>query len=95
MPCRKCIGYLCTPWCSSSPCIVADDANIDVAGQRIMWGKCINAGQSCIAPDYILCTPAIQERLVEACKTAVRKFFGEVLYTTCTPYTLSYTVTRC
>ena len=73
-----CIDYLFVPWCSSSPCIVADDANIDVAGQRIMWGKCINAGQSCIAPDYILCTPATQERLVEACKTAVRKFFGEV-----------------
>ena len=63
---------------SLSPCIVADDANIDVVGQRVMWGKCINAGQSCIAPDYVLCTPAIQERLVEACKAAVKKFFGEV-----------------
>jgi len=63
---------------SLSPCIVADDANIDVVGQRVMWGKCINAGQSCIAPDYVLCTPAIQERLVEACKAAIKKFFGEV-----------------
>ena len=83
MQCHKCITYVCVSlYVPSSPCIVADDANIDVAGQRIMWGKCINAGQSCIAPDYILCTPATQERLVEACKTAVRRFFGEVR--TCT-----------
>lgn len=79
MQCHKCITYVCVSWyVPFSPCIVADDANIDVAGQRIMWGKCINAGQSCIAPDYILCTPATQETLVEACKTAIRKFFGEV-----------------
>lgn len=60
-----------------SPCIVADDANIEVAAQRIMWGKCLNAGQSCIAPDYVICTSAVQGRLVEACKGAVMRFFGQ------------------
>ena len=61
-----------------SPCIVADDANIEVAGQRIMWGKCLNAGQSCVAPDYILCTSATHDRLIEEFKAALRRFFGEV-----------------
>ena len=62
-----------------SPCIVADDANVEVAGRRIIWGKSLNAGQSCIAPDYVLCTAATQDRLVEVCKRALREFFGEVI----------------
>jgi aldehyde dehydrogenase (NAD+) len=61
-----------------SPVIVADDANIDIAARRIVWGKCINAGQSCIAPDYVLCTENVRERLIEACKTNLRDFYGEV-----------------
>lgn len=60
-----------------SPCIVSDDANIEVAARRIIWGKCINAGQSCIAPDYVLCSLDTQERLVEACKRTIREFYGE------------------
>ena len=57
---------------------MADDANIEVAARRIVWGKCINAGQSCVAPDYVLCTEAVKERLLEACKTNLKEFYGEV-----------------
>ena len=63
---------------SHSPVIVADDANIEVACQRIMWGKCINAGQSCVAPDYVLCSPSIKDQLVEGLRAAVTRFFGQV-----------------
>lgn len=62
-----------------SPCIVADDANIEVAARRIMWGKCINAGQSCVAPDYVVCTQNTQERLVEAFQGTIMQFYGQVI----------------
>ena len=61
-----------------SPVIVADDANIEVTCQRIMWGKCINAGQSCVSPDYILCSPSMKDKLVEGLRAAVERFFGQV-----------------
>ena len=54
------------------------DANIEVAANRIMWGKSLNAGQTCIAPDYILCQREKQEKLVLACKKAVTEFYGQV-----------------
>ena len=57
--------------------MVLDDANVPVAGRRIVWGKCVNAGQSCIAPDYILVTPGNRERLLGACQDALKEFFGE------------------
>jgi aldehyde dehydrogenase (NAD+) len=60
-----------------SPVLVADDANIEVAARRIMWGKCINAGQSCIAPDYVLCPPGKVDQFVEYCKQAATKYYGE------------------
>ena len=63
---------------SLSPVIIADDANLGVVCQRIMWGKCINAGQSCVAPDYVLCSPAIQDQLIEGLRAAVERFFGQV-----------------
>ncbi len=61
-----------------SPCIVADDADLEVAARRIMWGKCLNSGQSCVAPDYVLCSADIQERLAENLKNAIIEFFGKV-----------------
>ncbi|WP_323846989.1 aldehyde dehydrogenase family protein [Microbulbifer magnicolonia] len=60
-----------------SPCIVADDANIDVTARRIAWGKFTNAGQTCIAPDYLLCTSATAERLLPAIAKAATEMFGE------------------
>ena len=56
--------------------IVADDANIDVAARRITWGKFLNSGQVCIAPDYVLCTPGKRDRLVEVMRKTLVEFFG-------------------
>ncbi|WP_345552401.1 aldehyde dehydrogenase family protein [Microbulbifer aestuariivivens] len=60
-----------------SPCIVADDADIEVAARRIAWAKFTNAGQTCIAPDYLLCTRATAERLLPAIQNSVREMFGD------------------
>lgn len=60
-----------------SPCIVDADANLDIAAKRIMWGKCINAGQTCIAPDYIFVHENVKEELIAKMKLAVHKIYGE------------------
>lgn len=60
-----------------SPCIVEDDANIDVAGRRIALSKFSNAGQMCVAPDYVLVHASKKEELIQALKKAIRRFFGD------------------
>lgn len=59
-----------------SPCIIDDTANIDLAAKRIVWGKFINAGQTCIAPDYLLVDPGIKERLIEKMIGYIKQFYG-------------------
>lgn len=59
-----------------SPVIVADDADIDVAASRIAWGKTLNAGQTCIAPDYVLVTPANRDALVDRIAATWTSFYG-------------------
>jgi aldehyde dehydrogenase (NAD+) len=60
-----------------SPCIVDDSASIDLAAKRIVWGKFINGGQTCIAPDYLLIHPSVKDAFVEAFKKEVAKAYGE------------------
>lgn len=60
-----------------SPCIVDLDANIPLAAKRIVFGKFINCGQTCVAPDYILCHKNIKEKLVEHLKIQITKQFSE------------------
>ncbi len=60
-----------------SPCIVDSDANIDIAAKRIIWGKCLNSGQTCVAPDYLLVRSCVKDRLVEAMKKYIVEFYGE------------------
>lgn len=60
-----------------SPCIVDDKVDIKVAAKRIVWGKFWNAGQTCIAPDYILVHTKVRDELVAAMKKAIVQFFGE------------------
>lgn len=60
-----------------SPCIVDDKVNIKVTADRIVWAKFLNAGQTCIAPDYILVTKAKRAELVEALKASITKHYGE------------------
>ncbi len=59
-----------------SPCIVHADANLRQAAKRIVWGKCINAGQTCIAPDYLLIDKSIQQQFINELVTAAEKLFG-------------------
>ncbi len=60
-----------------SPCIVDTEIQVEYAAKRIVWGKFINAGQTCIAPDYMLVDRRIKPALLEAMKTAVQEFYGE------------------
>jgi len=60
-----------------SPCIVESDANIKVAARRIAMTKFSNAGQMCVAPDYLLVHESVKDKLLEAFKETIPKFFGE------------------
>jgi aldehyde dehydrogenase (NAD+) len=60
-----------------SPCIVDDKVDVKVAAKRIIWGKFWNAGQTCIAPDYVLVHTSVKDELIAAMRKAIVKFFGE------------------
>lgn len=60
-----------------NPTIVDETANIDIAAKRIVWGKFLNAGQTCIATDYILVHKSVKNELIEALKKAITQFYGE------------------
>ncbi len=60
-----------------SPCIVDRGANIDIAARRIAWGKTLNAGQTCIAPDYLLIHSSLRDRFVAAFAREVRRLHGD------------------
>ena len=59
-----------------SPCIVEKSAKIGLAARRIVFGKFLNCGQTCVAPDYILCDESIRESLVSAIKKEITLQFG-------------------
>jgi aldehyde dehydrogenase (NAD+) len=59
------------------PCIVDADVDLDVAARRIAWGKFFNAGQSCVAVDYLLVDRRIRAALVERLAATVREFYGD------------------
>ena len=60
-----------------SPTIVDASANIAVAARRIAWAKYVNAGQTCVAPDYVLAHKSIANELVEAIRTSITEFYGD------------------
>lgn len=60
-----------------SPCIVDEDANLKLAAKRIVWGKFINGGQTCVAPDYLLVHEKVKTQLLEYMKQEIRKSYGE------------------
>ncbi len=59
-----------------SPAIVMNDADIVVTARRLAWSKFMNAGQTCVAPDYILVHPDLTEKLVYELKNALHQFYG-------------------
>ena len=60
-----------------SPCIVDETAKLALAARRIVFGKYLNCGQTCVAPDYILCHRDVKDRLVELICKEVRRQYGE------------------
>ena len=60
-----------------SPCIVDKTANIALAAKRIVWGKFLNCGQTCVAPDYILCHESVKEKLIAELKKQIEAQFGK------------------
>ncbi len=59
-----------------SPAIVDKSADIKIAARRIVWGKTLNAGQTCVAPDYLMVHAAIRAELIAEMKKTIREFFG-------------------
>ena len=60
-----------------SPCVVLPDAKLETAARRITWGKFTNAGQTCIAPDYVLTDAATAAKLVPLIEKAIREMYGD------------------
>ena len=59
-----------------SPCIVDETANLKLAAKRIIWGKAINAGQTCVAPDYLLVHAAVKDKLLHELSAAICTQYG-------------------
>lgn len=59
-----------------SPCIVDETANIPLAAKRLVWGKYLNLGQTCVAPDYVFCAEKVHDRFVAEVKKQIKKQFG-------------------
>ncbi|KAG9492715.1 aldehyde dehydrogenase family 3 member A2 isoform X2 [Eleutherodactylus coqui] len=60
-----------------SPCYIDKDCDIDIASRRITWGKFLNCGQTCIAPDYVLCDKSTQNKLIEKISDALKEYYGD------------------
>lgn len=59
------------------PCLICADAPMDITARRIVWGKFMNAGQTCVAPDYVLVDECVRNRLIEEMKRALNEFYGQ------------------
>ncbi len=61
-----------------SPCLIEESANIDIAAKRCVWGKFLNAGQTCVAPDYVLVPRQKQDEFITKMKSHLLSFYGNV-----------------
>ncbi|XP_046745798.1 aldehyde dehydrogenase, dimeric NADP-preferring isoform X1 [Diprion similis] len=60
-----------------SPVYIDSTADIRITTRRLLWGKCINSGQTCVAPDYVLCTHEVQEALINEAKKVLKEWYGD------------------
>lgn len=60
-----------------NPCIIDASANLELAARRICWGKFLNAGQTCIAPDYVLVQNKVKAKFIDLMRTEIQKAYGE------------------
>lgn len=61
-----------------SPTFILSDCNVNLTARRIVWAKFLNAGQSCVAPDYILVHKSIEKEFLQALQKFIQKFFGDI-----------------
>lgn len=61
----------------NSPVYMDESTNVEYAIKRVLWGKCINLGQACIAPDYLLCSKEVQDKIVQIVPGIFKEWFGE------------------
>lgn len=64
-----------------SPAIVDHTANLDVAAKRIVWGKFMNSGQTCVAPDYLVIHENVKEAFIQKVKETIATFYGDNVQT--------------
>lgn len=62
-----------------SPCIIDDSINLKLVAKRIVWGKFLNGGQTCIAPDYLVVKSEIKQKLIESLITEIKTSYGETI----------------
>lgn len=62
-----------------SPVYLDNTVNLERATKRILWGKLMNLGQTCIAPDYVLCTKEVQGQFIEIARNLLKDFYGDNL----------------
>ncbi|XP_048215698.1 aldehyde dehydrogenase family 3 member B2 isoform X2 [Perognathus longimembris pacificus] len=60
-----------------NPCYVDDNCDPQTVANRVAWFRYFNTGQTCVAPDYVLCSPEMQERLLPALQSAITRFYGD------------------
>lgn len=60
-----------------SPCIIDKYVNVDLAAKKIIWGKTINAGQTCVAPDYVVVHKDVKEELIDKMKKYIKELVGD------------------
>ncbi len=60
-----------------SPCFVSAGCNIELTARKLVWGKFMNCGQTCVAPDYVLAEASVADKLVEAMKNTIKVFYGD------------------
>ena len=59
-----------------NPCIIDKDANLDIAASRVAFGKCVNAGQTCLAPDYLFVHETVKEEFIKKLGETIEKMYG-------------------
>jgi aldehyde dehydrogenase (NAD+) len=59
-----------------SPCLIEESANLEVAAKRVAWGKFLNAGQTCVAPDYVLVPEHLQDEFISKLRFYLQQFYG-------------------
>ncbi len=68
---------VCLELGGKSPCVVDSEVDIEVAARRIVWGKFTNAGQTCVAPDFLYVHRGVKEKLLKQIKDELKNFYGE------------------